>query len=189
MGNSYLLWWGHFLCLFCFEKGGFWDFIHVWGNWSWCPCNKQIGGGWHSIWSWSVAMVAALDCCTIGGLSWLRVNGPTSSWNLLMGLETSWIFPWARLYTLTGIGLGLMVVVFGFTTDFGVETAIVATTFGSGKDFSISLTLNCLFMVFLVLLILSAAFLAFGAFCGGVVLPSQLVLVHGWIPLLPSSSR
>ena len=79
--------------------------------------------------------------------------------------------PWARLYTITGIGLGLVVVVVGFTTDVGVQATILATTFSSGRDFSISLTLNCLFMGVLALF-LSVAFWGVGTFCGGVALPS-----------------
>ena len=136
-----------------------------------------------------VAVVAALGCHTIGGLSQLALNGLSSPWNLLVSLVISWILPWAKLYTITGIGLGLAVMVVGFTTDVGVAAAIVATAFGSNEDFSISLTLNCLFMGVLVLFFLSAAFLGVGAFCGGVDLPSQFGFVCGWVPLLPSSSR
>ena len=149
--------------------------------------NKLVEAG--IVFGHGVAMVAALGSCTIGGLSGLEVNGLSSSWNLLVDLGISWIFPWARLYTITGIGLGLAVVVVGFTTDIGVEVTIVAIAFGSGKDFSISLTMNHLFMGVLVLLFLSAACLRVGTFCGGVVLPSWLVLVHSGVPLLSSSSR
>ena len=72
------------------------------------------------------------------------------------------------------MGLGLVVVVFGFTTDVCSEATVVATASGSvltGKDFSISLTLNHLVMGVLVLF-LSAAFLGTGVFCGEVVLPN-----------------
>ena len=100
------------------------------------------------------------------------MNGLSSSWNLLLSLGISWVLPWARLYTIKGIGLGLVIVVVGVNTDIDVEATTVATTYDSGKDFSISLTLNHLFIDVLVLLFLSAAFLGVGALCGGAVLLS-----------------
>ena len=78
------------------------------------------------------------------------------------------------LYTACGIGLGLAAVAVGFTTDVCVEVTIAATASDSGitgKDLSISLTLNYLFMGVLVLF-LSAAFLGTGVFHGEVDLPS-----------------
>ena len=90
--DSCLLWWGLLLCCLCFDRSGHWDFIYVRGNWPWWPCIKQIGGGWYSIWPWSVifgwwamdvAVAAALGCCTIGGLSQLGINGFSSSLNFL----------------------------------------------------------------------------------------------------------
>ena len=104
--------------------------------------SSLVGGGV------DMATVAAMGCCAIGGLLLLGANGLSSSWNLIVGLGISWNLPWARLYTITGIGLGLVVVDLGFTTDVGVEVTVVTTAFGSGKDFSISLTLNHLFLVF-----------------------------------------
>ena len=81
--------------------------------------------------------------------------------------------------------------VVGFTTDVCVEVAIVATTSDSGltgKDLSISLTLNHLFMGALVLF-LSTAFLGTGVFHSEVDVPNQWVLLHGWVPSLASNSR
>ena len=119
-----------------------------------------------------VAAVAAWGCCTIGVLSQLGVNRLSSSWNLFVDLGISWNLPWARLYIITGIGLGLVVMVVGVATEVGVEVTVVAVAFDSCKDFSISLILNHLFMGILVVFFFSAVLLGVGAFCGGVVLPS-----------------
>ena len=180
-----LFWWGLLLCLLCLDIGECWYFIHTRGNWPWCPCNKHIGGGWHSTWPWSVicgqwgcgcGSGSSLGLLCHRGLPWLEVNGLSSSWNFLVELWISWILLWAKLYAITYIGLGLVVVVVGFTTDICVEAAAVATASGSAvtsKNFSTSLTLNYLFMGVLVLLFLSATFLGIGVFCSEMDLPSQ----------------
>ena len=70
------------------------------------------------------------------------------------------------------LGLVWAAVAVGFTTDVWVEDTVMATASGSmltGKDFSTSLTLNCLFMGVLVLFFLSAPLLGAEVFCGEVV--------------------
>ena len=75
-----------------------------------------------------------------------------------MGLRISLNLPWAKFYSLTGIGLGMVVVAAGFTTGICVEfTAMAAASVLTSKDFSISLILNCLFIRVFVLFFLSAA--------------------------------
>ena len=187
MGNSCLFWWGHFLCLFCFDKGGCWDFNHIYRNWPQCLYNKQIGGGWQSIWSWSV--ISGWWGCEWGSgssLGLLHHRGIVTiggEWAFLL-LEPSCGFGDFLEFALGQVvyhhrfGLDLAVVVIGFTTDAGVGACVVATTYCCSKHFPISRTLNCLFMGVLVLLFLSAAILGIGVFCGGVVL-FWLVLVHG----------
>ena len=80
-----------------------------------------------------VVVAVASGCSALGGLSPLEVEGFSSHWNLLIGgLGISWILLWARLYTVNGIGFGLVVGAVGFAADIWADVTIVITTVGVG---------------------------------------------------------
>ena len=125
-----------------------------------------FGHGVSSLVCGAVAVVAALGCSTLVGLSPLEVKGFSSPLNLLIGgLGISWILLWAILYTVTGIVVGLAVVVVGLTADVWVDVTMVVTVIGvgltkkvwfAGKGSTITLTSNLLFIGALALFFFSA---------------------------------